>query len=758
MAKIENTVAYPTVTPSADDLLIATDTSDDNKTVTFLVGAIAGGGPLQGLQSVLDTGNTATQNMTLTGVGPGGGITVVGTIYPTTITAGGSIGAAGQILSSTGTGIQWINSPATSCCSWNDTLTINNTAVQKATVDGATFQIINAGGQLEILSPAALVNTGTSAFSGQVNINSTTLNFNATALLNDGAGSVGTPGQFLTSTGTGVAWSSTLPPASCCGLQSTIATGNTSTSQNVTLSGTGVWTYEVNVSINSEGNNSWAGNNSYTNSGVTGSTSAISLTGTLWDGTSVGTAGQVLTSTGTGVLWAAASGGTQDLQSVLDTGNSASGANADITISGTLDAGTITDSTSSVGLAGQVLSSTGTGLTWINAACCDLQDTLTAGNTAITSIILSGAGTNVTAPLMIPTQIEDATGSTGAIGQVLGLNALGTAIEWVAGGGGGGVTSVTAVAPSTSTGTSLTINPTVGAVIVEPHAYGGTTNVGFVPTGGSATTFLRGDGTWVTPGATAGVSDLSVGAITASTGLPILISPVSPATGSVTINQARYTGDTNEGCVPRGSGNDATKYLDGTGSWTVPAGGGGGKSFENIHQRFYMTKTVPGADYWSFPSLADIVVGNKDINQLLYNNANAPDHAHWNPGELNGGMFYRLAEVNGCDVDVSGLTFCSLSFQITADVADTYGLAVYGFDPCSTATPVYLIGSCEMVIGGAPTPTEPETACCSADSILNPLLAPGHGLILTMRTLGGLGTPTVAGSVSLRAQHTSGTK
>ena len=65
----------------------------------------------QGLQSVLDTGNTATQNISLTG-----NITVVGTITPTTLTASNGVGAAGQILSSTGTGLQWIDSPSVSCC------------------------------------------------------------------------------------------------------------------------------------------------------------------------------------------------------------------------------------------------------------------------------------------------------------------------------------------------------------------------------------------------------------------------------------------------------------------------------------------------------------------------------------------------------------------------------------------------------------------------------------------------------------------
>ena len=68
MAKIENTTVYPTVLPTADDLLIATDTSDDNKTVTFLVSSlIAPSSTLQGLQSVLNTGNIATQTMDLTG-------------------------------------------------------------------------------------------------------------------------------------------------------------------------------------------------------------------------------------------------------------------------------------------------------------------------------------------------------------------------------------------------------------------------------------------------------------------------------------------------------------------------------------------------------------------------------------------------------------------------------------------------------------------------------------------------------------------
>lgn len=62
-----------------------------------------------------------------------------------------------------------------------------------------------------------------------------------------------------------------------------------------------------------------------------------------------------------------------------------------------------------------------------------------------------------------------------------------------------GTTSVTNGNPPASTGSALTISPNTGAVVVTSNTYAGTNKVGHVPAGGTASTFLRGDGTWVTP-------------------------------------------------------------------------------------------------------------------------------------------------------------------------------------------------------------------------------------------------------------------
>ena len=478
MAKIENTVVYPTVTPAMDDLLIATDVSSDNKTVTFLVSDLIGGtGVLQGLQSVLNTGNTATQNMTLVGT-----MTILGTIIPNSITAAGSVGVAGQILSSTGTGIQWINSPTLSCCALDPVLNVGNTATIDI-ITSASIQMNGAGQSLALsnntditLAANCSINTADDIILGT----SSVLNFNTTSVLNDYAGNTGTAGQILTinAAGTGVEWLAGVPVQSMPTLQEVLNAGNTAVGIGINLTATSPLVLDATSNITSAGTNTYGGINTFNGT--------VELNACVEDSNGVcGTVGQVLTSTGSATLWTNGGGvGLQNLSQVLAVGNTATN---DIILNGTIQPTTITDSTSSVGLAGQILTSNGTGLTWVNAACCNLQDTLAAGNTANLGIVLTGAAQYV-GPTLNTVQILDSAGLPGTAGQV--LSSTGTALQWVpAGGGGAGVTSVT-----TTDGTFIDLTPNA------PAAGAVTVTADLSATGTpSATTFLRGDNTWAVP-------------------------------------------------------------------------------------------------------------------------------------------------------------------------------------------------------------------------------------------------------------------
>ena len=75
-----------------------------------------------------------------------------------------------------------------------------------------------------------------------------------------------------------------------------------------------------------------------------------------------------------------------------------------------------------------------------------------------------------------------------------------TVTDWVVVQGDEGVVDITSGNGVASTGNAITSNTNArGSVTIESFAYDGGTNVGHVPSGGSATTFLRGDGGWVTP-------------------------------------------------------------------------------------------------------------------------------------------------------------------------------------------------------------------------------------------------------------------
>ena len=166
-----------------------------------------------------------------------------------------------------------------------------------------------------------------------------------------------------------------------------------------------------------------------------------------------------------------------------------------------------------------------------------------AGNTA--------AGTGVTGQLYFDTTADSGVG-------VLKV----WTNQWVE--VGGGVESLTTTQAGNSTGDSITLlSAATGAVTVNAFAYAGAGLVGYVPSGGTNTKFLRGDGTWVVP------TDTGITGVTLATGT----SGGAPLTESITnreltLTSMAYNGGTNIGYVP--TGGSVTTFLRGDGTWVVP--------------------------------------------------------------------------------------------------------------------------------------------------------------------------------------------
>ena len=479
MAKIENTTVYPLTTPSVDDFIIGTDTSDENRTVSFSIESITATSLLQGLQSVLDTQNFATEDISLTG-----NITLVGGyIYPTQILAGGASGTAGQLLSSTGTGIQWVDTSVIASNTLQEVTTAGNTTTDDIVMNGGniltTGSIAMSGSSqgLSLInsSEITLANNCTITTEDDIRLNHPTcvLDFNYGASISDGNSSLGTSGQIFIRGAAGVEWSTGIPSASMPTLQEVLTAGNTATAIGIQFIGTSLTTFSASSTIQSLANNVWSGTNEFSGNGGTPATSGINLPGSLSDGSGTGTSGQVLTSTATGVSWA-------DLSTI-------------------------------------------------------------------------------------------------------------------------GVSSVNASSPVTAStpATPITISPNTGGVLIRQNIYAGGSNIGCVPDSGTASTFLRGDGTWVTP--TGAVSSVSTGTGSPSTGASDAIK-ITPTTGGVQVYSNSFNGSDKVGHVPDASAAGATTdFLRADGTWATPAGGSSG--FGGL-QTFMLTQAKTGVTANNYMTLA----------------------------------------------------------------------------------------------------------------------------------------------------------
>ena len=352
------------------DKLIGTDANSSNMTKNFLVSDLTqyviGQIPSSGLalQGILNNGNTATQDINLTGE-----INLVGNLYVTGTfkDSVASVGTSGQFLKSTGTGTSWGNAPTL-----NEVLTQGASSAVNVTLTGALYS-----------TEARIIK------------------------LRDYLNSAGASGQVLYTTGTQVYWGNVITP----NIDSVLAAGS-STTRNMSTTG-GIT----------------AGNFTATN--------YVKPNVVLDRLNSPGIANQILKSTATGVEWITASLAPQDLASVLAVGNSATSnmtLTGDLSVSGIATLGKIKDAVASVGTAGQVLSSTGSALSWITLPSTPtLNQVLAAGNTATNTINLTG-NINMSGALAVggtvkPLSITDSTNVIGTSGQI--LSSTGTALRWV---------------------------------------------------------------------------------------------------------------------------------------------------------------------------------------------------------------------------------------------------------------------------------------------------------------------------------------
>ena len=129
-----------------------------------------------------------------------------------------------------------------------------------------------------------------------------------------------------------------------------------------------------------------------------------------------------------------------------------------------------------------------------------------------------------------------------------------------------GVASLSIGTVAISTGNSLTVNTVSEVATLTPHYYAGGTNVGYVPTGGTAQKLLAGDGSWQSPTFTAKQFPFS-GVDTD----PILSVNVGTSGGvPVTTGQIRLVGGNNV-TVTKTTDNSVT--IDGSGGGSVSSVG-----------------------------------------------------------------------------------------------------------------------------------------------------------------------------------------
>jgi len=139
---------------------------------------------------------------------------------------------------------------------------------------------------------------------------------------------------------------------------------------------------------------------------------------------------------------------------------------------------------------------------------------------------------------------------------------------------GGGVESLTTTQTGNSTGNSITLlSAATGAVTVNAFAYAGAGLVGYVPSGGTNTKFLRGDASWQTvDNYVSWTADSDQGTdIVIGTGTTLKFTGAVTSGGAgIATDSAVSAGEMTIGLINAGGTPSATTFYRGDGQWIVP--------------------------------------------------------------------------------------------------------------------------------------------------------------------------------------------